>query len=138
MKVIVKRVLVLFLILFVAHCKKHPSKPPADFDSQNLLQSWTHSREEEQPEDSSQIFRPSAFKEFAPSRFRMQYIFKANGDCEWMYLDPADGHHLKPGKWEINDRMIRIYDANRRLTACSPFRIVELGKDILRISPAGF
>ncbi len=131
----------LFLILFLTHCAKQPSQPPSDFDSQNLLQSWTHSREEEQPDDSSQIFRPSAFKTFAPSRFRMQYVFKANGECEWMYLDPADGHHLKPGTWKIDqkaDRVIRIYDVNGQLTAYSPFRIVELGKDILRISPVGF
>ncbi len=102
----------------------------------DLFQHWVHSREEQKdPDAKEQIFRPATSRQFPPSRFRMAYKFSDGGDCEWMFLDPADGHHFKPGKWEIDsgDKSVLKITADGKT---SSFRIIELSKDILRLAPA--
>jgi len=110
-----------------------------DLDSQDLYQSWLHSWEEEQEADTIRIYRPSNYIDFPGGWFRMKYIFYENGECEWLYLAPTDGHYMKPGKWEISckdNKVILIYDTADNLMEPLSFRIIELKKDILRIVPA--
>lgn len=100
----------------------------------DLCQHWIHSREEVKPGDKAQIFRPAAFKNFPPSRFRMQYKFDANGDCEWFYLSPTDAHHMKTGKWQLdpNDKTILQITKDG---ATESFKITTLTKDLLLMVP---
>ncbi len=140
--------LLLFVAMLVSSCNgpvepdydaDEDSEPSKDFDIQDLYQSWTHSWEEEQGTDTIRIYRPSNFKDFPASWFRMKYVFYENGDCEWLYLHPADAHYMKPGKWEISrkdNKVILIYDTADNLMEPLSFRIIELKKDILRIVPA--
>lgn len=128
-----------FLLIFIYGCEEHPTELSKEFDSQDLLQSWTHSWEEEQENDTIRIYRPSDFKDFPATWFTMKYVFYENGDCEWLYLHPADAHYMKPGKWKISrgdNKVILIYDTADKLKASLSFRIIELEKDILRIVPA--
>ena len=109
---------------------------PKGVDIKDLFQHWVHSPEEQKdPDVKEQIFRPAKSRQFPPSRFRMAYKFSEGGDCEWMFLDPADGHHFKPGKWEIDpgDKSVLKLTADG---STNSFRIVELTKDILRLAPA--
>lgn len=110
--------------------------PVKAINIKHLIQHWVHSREEQKnPAAKEQIFRPAKSRKFPPSRFRKAYKFSEGGDCEWMFLDPADRHHLKPGKWEIDSgdkRVLKITAAGKTHS----FRIVELSKDILRLAPA--
>jgi hypothetical protein len=118
-------------------CESGPVQPSGDFDIHNLFQTWTHSYEEEQSDDGFRLFRSAAAMTFAPSRFRMQYVFSENGNCEWLYLDPADAHHLKPAKWKVdpNDgKVILIYDLDGALLEFVSFRIIKLEKDVLKIA----
>ncbi len=110
--------------------KSAVSKP----NIEQLHQHWVHSREEEGNTEGVEIYRPADSKEFPPSRFRMAYKFSPKGECEWMFLDPADGHHFKPGKWEIaaDDPTLLKITAEGQTKS---FRIIELTKDILRLSP---
>jgi hypothetical protein len=64
----------------------------------------------------------------------MAYKFSPNGKCEWMSLDPADAHHFKPGKWEIDvtDGTLLKITADGKTDS---FRILELSKDLLRLAP---
>ena len=62
----------------------------------------------------------------------MQYIFQKNGDCEWFFLAPDDGHHFKTGKWKIDPNDRDILHIIKDDTTES-FRIIELTKDVLRI-----
>jgi hypothetical protein len=108
---------------------------PKVVDLKQLCQHWRESREEGKQGAAELIFRPAdgAFK-FPPSRFRMAYKFSPNGECEWMFLDPADAHHFKPGKWEMDakdETLLKITADGKTDT----FRILELSKDILRLSP---
>ena len=98
-----------------------------------LCQRWVHSFEEQQQADKDSIYRPKDFKEFPASRFRMQYIFYKNGDCEWYYLSPDDAHHFKPGKWRFDPRKSILQIIEGDITAS--YRMTELTKDMLRIAP---
>ena len=105
------------------------------FNIIELFQRWVHSREEQKdPDAKEQIFRPATSRQFPPSRFRMAYKFSPNGKCEWMFLDPADAHHFKPGKWEIDvtDGTLLKITADGKTDS---FRILELSKDLLRLAP---
>jgi hypothetical protein len=63
----------------------------------------------------------------------MQYIFYKNGDCEWYYLSPDDAHSFKPGKWKIDSNDKNILQIVKR-DSMESYRVIELTKDILRIS----
>ena len=105
-------VVFVFLALFAYNCSPKSgsvnttasgsSQTLTGINTEYLCQHWVNSREEQQQTDTDQIYRPKDFKGFPASRFRMQYIFYKNGDCEWYYLAPDDGHHFKPGKWRID------------------------------------
>jgi hypothetical protein len=108
---------------------------PKGVNIKDLFQHWVHSREEQRdPDTKKQIFRPATSRQFPPSRFRMAYKFSPNGKCEWMFLDPADAHHFKPGKWEIDvtDGTLLKITADGKMDS---FRILELSKDLLRLAP---
>ena len=110
-----------------------PNGTPLAIDINDLFQHWVHSREEEQPGATFQIFRPASM-EFPPSRFRMAYKFARNGDCEFYFLSPDDAHHFKACKWIIsaNDKTILQIIANGMTTS---YRIAELSGKILRLTP---
>jgi len=97
-----------------------------------LCQQWVHSSEEQKGNDKTQLYRPSGFKQFPPSRGRMKYIFYKNGDCEWLFFSPDDAHRLKPGRWEIDSNDKRILRINKG-DMTESYRVIELTKDILRI-----
>ena len=111
--------------------------PAADFPGRKiLLQHWVHSVEEQDALSGRiQIFRPAGSREFPASHFRMAYKFAPKGQCEWMFLDPADRHHFKPGLWEIdkleNKTVLRITMDGK----IQSFRIAKLTKDELRLAP---
>ncbi len=111
-----------------------PNKTAIAIDIKDLCQHWVHSREEEQPGGKDQIFRPAASKAFPPSRFRMAYKFTPNGACEFMFLSPSDAHHFKPGKWMLDTRDQTLLKITADGTTQS-YRIVELSKNILRLTP---
>ena len=97
-----------------------------------LCRHWVHSVEEQKGTEKTRIYRPSDFKQFPPSRFRMQYIFYKNGDCEWYYLSPDDAHRFKSAKWRIDSNARNVLQIVKR-DSLESYRIIELTKDILRI-----
>lgn len=106
--------------------------PVNDVKLAHLYQHWIHSREEDA--GPAQTYRPHDFKQFPPSRFRMQYKFQQQGACEVFFLDPADAHHFKPGQWRIdpqNPAVLHITGVGEPQT----YKIQELTKDILRLAP---
>ena len=102
-------------------------------DINDLFQHWVHSREEEQPGATIQIFRPDASMDFPPSWFRMEYKFARNGRCEFLALAPNDGHNFKPCTWTISaDKLMLQISANRGSTS---YKLAELNGKILRFTP---
>jgi hypothetical protein len=101
-------------------------------DTDYLCRHWVHSVEEQTRGEKALIYRPSDFKQFPASRFRMQYVFYKNGDCEWYYLSPDDAHGFKSGKWRIDSKEKDVLQIVKR-DSMESYRIIELTKDILRI-----
>jgi hypothetical protein len=99
-----------------------------------LLQSWTHSYEEEAEGSPVLVFRPSAFKEFPPSRFRMRYSFQDNGQCSWLFLSPVDAHFMNPGKWRLDLKNKNYIHMPRMATGeMTAYQIVELTKHSMKL-----
>ena len=115
--------------------KGEKDAPAVTVNVKDLCQHWVHSREEEKGQGAKgHIFRPAGSRRFARSRFRMAYKFDANGDCQWMYLDPADRHRFMPGKWSLDAKDKTLL----KITSAKPtkwFKITGLSKDILRLTP---
>jgi hypothetical protein len=111
------------------------SKPAEGaINTADFCRHWLRSMEEEKTGGNEQIFRPADYKNFPPSRFRMQYKFDPNGDCMWLYLAPNDAHSLKPGKWSIDERdksIVRIQMDSKT----EAFRITKLTREILCLVP---
>jgi hypothetical protein len=99
-------------------------------DVKQLAKSWTHSREE-----GDGTYRPTGSRKFPPSRFREVYVFKADGQCEWLALSPTDAHRMTSGTWKVDEkdpRLIHIYRANNDKPEKS-VHVVELKDDLLRL-----
>ena len=106
----------------------------SDINVDALYQHWVHSSEEQQPGGKDLIYRPTTFKKFPPSRFRMEYKFSRNGDCEWLSLSPDDAHRFKMGKWILDPTdktLLRIITDG----TTASFRIATLWKELLRLVP---
>ena len=97
---------------------------------QDLYKTWVHSYEE-QDMYYPQLFRPVDYKEFLPSRFRMQYTFNQNGSCQWMVLDPKDAHYLQSGTFLRHEQTVLIYDTNGTLQEGVSFKIINLQHNLL-------
>ena len=100
----------------------------------HLFQHWVHSSQEEPPGSTVQVFRPAGSRAFPPSRFRMAYKFAPNGDCEFYFLSPDDGHRFKPCSWAMGPSNKMILQISENGTTTS-FRIVQLTARILRLAP---
>ncbi len=99
-----------------------------------LCRHWVHSREEEQPADKGQLFRPAGSKEFPPSRFRMAYKFSKDGTCEWRWLSPSDAHRMKSGTWSLDPEAPTVLRIDKgKQGGVEAFRIMELSKNALRL-----
>ena len=129
-----------FLFLIITFFQKMPDSSAIPENLQYLYQAWFNSYEEQESRtESIETYRPEGLKEFPPSRFRNEYIFKEDGSCQWLVLHPADAHYLKSGTWEVSpgdDQVILIYDQQHNLQ--KSFRIIEIQKDLLRIKPIVF
>ena len=96
-----------------------------------LEKSWTHVTEESS--EQYDLYRPSDYKEFPPSRFRQVFDFKENGVCEYLFLEPTDRHTMRTGKWNLDEKTntIKVYDQDSVLLY--QFEVVEMGEDILKL-----
>ena len=129
-----------FLMLFIG-CNKNLAQKNAtsqSVDAQTNISdalpdsfyevTWLRAREEE-AENGPQIFRPSDYKTFPPSRFRAKYVFHRDGTCEYLYLSPNDRHAMKSGEWtyEKGDKRLVVRDGGE--VVCNA--VVECGEDRL-------
>jgi hypothetical protein len=103
----------------------------AGIDTEAFCQHWMRSTEEEK--QGEHIYRPKASRQFPPSRFRMQFVFKKNGDCQYLYLSPEDAHRMKDAQWRIDGGGTTLLIIKGDAT--ESYKIVEVSKEILRLKP---
>ena len=71
---------------------------------------WVHSYEEQNGQKTPNIFRPKGSREFPPSRFRMEFAFDLNGQCNYKYLSPDDAHQMRDCVYTKIGNKVYIYD----------------------------
>ena len=109
------RIALLLLIPFLfTACNQPKYKEPVPSE---LFQHWKHSYEEQVSQGNEAVYRPANFMSFPASRFRMSYIFKPNGTCQYLQQSPIDAHSMKPCRFTYDNRIIKIYalDADETL-----------------------
>ena len=97
-----------------------------------LQKSWSRSYEEEISKEI-QIYRPSNYKEFPPSRYRQVFEFEANNVCKYLVLAENDGHYMENGKWEYDEstKIIKIFSSTSEILY--EFKVVELTNNLLKL-----
>ncbi|MFK7788202.1 MAG: sialate O-acetylesterase [Phycisphaeraceae bacterium] len=93
---------------------------------------WTSSYEDKKKWDDPDIFLRTDSRDWPPSRFRMRYVFKKDGSCEYLYLHPTDAHKMVAGTWTQKGDEIHISDKAGKKQRNVSFEIVEIGKDKLK------
>ncbi len=68
-------------------------------DRADVVGGWTI--DQSASTDEIDVYRRSDTFKPPASRFTMAYVFRADGTCDWMFLAPDDGHHFKPGTWQL-------------------------------------
>lgn len=101
-------------------------------DRGKLMKSWTRSYEEETA--GMMMFRPSDFKEFAPSRYRQVIQFENNNKCVYSVLAPNDAHFMAAGTWYFNETEKNIEIRNAENEILYDYKVVILEKNKLVVA----
>ncbi len=130
MRKLIFLIVILSTALVIASCKKNND----DTILISLLEkSWTQSYEENTSE-SYNVYRPSDYKDFPPSRFRQVFNLKENNICDYLVLALNDGHYMENGNWEYDEKTNIIKIMNKDLIVLYEFEIIELKNDLLKLS----
>ena len=124
-----KKLTIVLLSLFISACNPVKNKMP----NTALYQTWLNSHEENRmnPSSNSKIFRPSTFREFPASRFRMKYSFNKNGSCTYSWLSPIDRHERRACTYTFNNGIIQLFDTKKQ--KLDSLKVLSLSKNKLVI-----
>ncbi len=101
----------------------------------NFYTHWIHSFEEQNGQKTPNIFRTKGSKTFPPSRFRMEFGFDPNGQCNYKYLSPVDAHEMRDCVYTKIGNKVYIYDQAGTLLQHISFTLQEpAGKDTMRMT----
>ena len=110
-------------VLLFTRCEK--AETPA-----LLKQHWVDSFEE--ASGGYTIFRPSDYKDFPVSRFRLTFELHDDHACSYLVLAPNDAHYLNEGVWEYNAKTntVKIWHGK---TIIYNFKVITLEDDLLKV-----
>jgi hypothetical protein len=80
-----------------------------------FYQHWVHSYEEQGDKKTPNIFRPKGSREFPASRFRMEFGFDPNGQCNYKFLSPTDAHEMRNCVFTKVGNKVYLYDEQGKL-----------------------
>ena len=127
-----KKIIILTLFfavgLIVAGCKNDHNT----IQKSLLIKGWTHSSEESIPGEF-EVYRPSNYKEFPASRYRQIFNFRDNDLCEYLVLEANDGHTMKNGNWEFDDKANTLKISNGNSEVLYEFEVIELSDNLLKL-----
>ena len=81
----------------------------------NFYQHWVHSFEEQNGAKTPNIFRPKGSREFPAARFRMEFGFDKNGQCNYKFLSPTDRHEMRDCVYTKVGNKVYLYDDQGKL-----------------------
>jgi len=108
-----------------------PTKAPINT---NFYQQWVHAYEAQNGQKTPNIFRPKGSQEFPPSRFRMQFAFDQNGQCNYMYLSPTDAHEIRDCVYTKIDNKVYLYDNAGGSLSHLAFTIQSLSQNEMKLT----
>ncbi len=124
-----KKLIILLSPVFLSGCaiagldsQVTGSKPR---DNASFYQHWVHSYEEQHGAKTPNIFRPAGSRQFPASRFRMEFAFEPNGQCNYKYLSPSDRHEMRSCVYTKIDNKVYIYDDAGKLLPQLSFTLLE-------------
>jgi hypothetical protein len=104
----------------------------ANINTQNLINSWVNSMEEETGNDVL-IYRPSYYKEFYGAWFRQRFTLKENNKCVYSVGLAACGQMEVEGFWELKNEQNILIVYNKNMEIRFKFEIISLEPDMLRL-----
>jgi len=123
-----KNLFLLLLTLFISACTglgEGGSTGGKASDNKNFYQHWVHSYEEQNGAKTPNIFRPAGSRQFPSSRFRMEFGFDPNGQCNYKYLSPTDAHEMRNCIYTKIGKQVYIYDDSGKLLPQISFVLLE-------------
>ena len=100
----------------------------------SFYQHWVHSFEEQNGDKVRHIFRPAGSRQFPPSRFRMEFGFDPNGQCNYKFLSPTDRHQMRNCVYTKIGNEIFLYDDQGKALSHLNFTIRSASQDKLEMS----
>ena len=100
----------------------------------SFYQHWVHSYEEQNGQKIPNIFRPKGSREFAPSRFRMQFAFDPSGQCNYMFLSPTDAHEIRDCVYTKIGNTVYLYDKGGASLSHLAFTIQSVNTGEMRMA----
>jgi len=76
----------------------------------HFYQHWVHSFEEQNGAKTPNVFRPKGSREFPVARFRMEFGFDTNGQCNYKFLSPTDRHEMRNCVYTKVGNKVYLYD----------------------------
>lgn len=135
-----KKIIGLVVTAFLAGCggaelnsESASSAPNAPADL-SFYQHWVHSHEEQNGQPTPNIFRPKGSREFAPSRFRMEYAFDKSGQCNYLFKSPTDAHEMRDCVYTKVGNSVYFYDTNGVRLSHLAFTIQSVNQDEMRFA----
>ncbi|HIO91874.1 MAG TPA: hypothetical protein EYG68_03410 [Leucothrix mucor] len=125
------KIIQLILLSFLVSACNPAKSVKNDQPNAALYQKWIDSREENSTNSVSNIYRPSNFKTFPASRFRMAYTFRKNGTCTYRWLSPIDKHTSKLCTYTYSKGKVQLFDSMQKKLEI--LRIVSLSANKLVI-----
>lgn len=137
-----KKIIGLFIIVLVvlisgcggAEVKTEDAASARPTDK-SFYQHWVHAYEEQNGQRTPNIFRPKGSQEFASSRFRMEFAFDPNGQCNYMFLSPNDAHQLLDCVYTKIGNKVYLYDSGGTSLSHLAFTIESVNAAEMRLSP---
>lgn len=135
----INRLLLTIFALFIAGCagtglnSEGATSKPKVVDT-SFYQHWVHSYEEQNGQKTPNIFRPKSSREFAPSRFRMEFAFDQNGQCNYMFLSPVDAHQIRNCVYTKIGNAVYLYDNGGASLSHLAFTIQSVNNGEMRMA----
>lgn len=102
----------------------------AKVEPPHFYQHWVNAYEEQTA--GKMIFRPKGSQEFPASRFRMEYVFKNDGSCQYKYLSPIDKHEMKSCVYTKVGNKVYVYNDSGRVVPDLSFTLsAPASKDVM-------
>lgn len=130
-----KKVVSLSILLLLSACSElDVVDQPREAVNANFYQHWVHSYEEQNGNKELNVFRPAGSRQFPASRFRMEFGFDPNGQCNYKFLSPTDRHEMRNCVYTKIANEVFLYDDQGKAISHLNFTIRSATQNKLEMS----